>query len=164
MIFRRATAQLLATTALALALGAASFSPAQAEDKTVTIGADLSMTGADALAAIRVKNAISLAVEGANQGNAVPGYHISLMVLDDGTATAGQYDPAQAATNARKMVAEKSVVGWRRSRCPRPIRTSPIRSSPRSTSRRARRSISARLRRTPTRARTWRTSSPRSWV
>jgi branched-chain amino acid transport system substrate-binding protein len=111
MIFRRATAQLLATTALALALGAASFSPAQAEDKTVTIGADLSMTGADALAAIRVKNAISLAVEGANQGNAVPGYHISLMVLDDGTATAGQYDPAQAATNARKMVAEKSVVG-----------------------------------------------------
>jgi branched-chain amino acid transport system substrate-binding protein len=32
------------------------------------------------------------------------------MVLDDGTATAGQYDPAQAATNARKMVSDKSVV------------------------------------------------------
>jgi branched-chain amino acid transport system substrate-binding protein len=30
--------------------------------------------------------------------------------LDDGTATAGQYDPAQAATNARKMVADKEVV------------------------------------------------------
>jgi branched-chain amino acid transport system substrate-binding protein len=33
------------------------------------------------------------------------------MVLDDGTATAGQYDPAQAATNARKMVSDKDVVG-----------------------------------------------------
>ena len=33
-----------------------------------------------------------------------------MLVLDDGTATAGQYDPAQAATNARKMVADKSVV------------------------------------------------------
>ncbi len=31
-------------------------------------------------------------------------------MLDDGTATAGQYDPAQAATNARKMVADKDVV------------------------------------------------------
>ena len=33
-----------------------------------------------------------------------------MLVLDDGTATAGQYDPAQAATNARKMVADKDVV------------------------------------------------------
>jgi branched-chain amino acid transport system substrate-binding protein len=32
------------------------------------------------------------------------------MILDDGTATAGQYDPAQAATNARKMVSDKNVV------------------------------------------------------
>ena len=31
-------------------------------------------------------------------------------MLDDGTATAGQYDPAQAATNARKMVSDKEVV------------------------------------------------------
>jgi branched-chain amino acid transport system substrate-binding protein len=32
-------------------------------------------------------------------------------MLDDGTATAGQYDPAQAATNARKMVSDHDVVG-----------------------------------------------------
>ena len=31
-------------------------------------------------------------------------------MLDDGTATAGQYDPAQAATNARKMVIDPTVV------------------------------------------------------
>src|ERR1700735_4950432 len=40
----------------------------------------------------------------------VGGYKIEIMVLDDGTATAGQYDPAQAATNARKMVSDSSVV------------------------------------------------------
>src|SRR5262249_33303907 len=33
-----------------------------------------------------------------------------IMVLEDGTTTAGQYDPAQAATNARKMVADPNVV------------------------------------------------------
>ena len=40
----------------------------------------------------------------------MPGYKFDLLVTDDGTATAGQYDPAQAATNARKMVADKDVV------------------------------------------------------
>ena len=51
-----------------------------------------------------------MAFDGANQGNAVPGYTFELMTLDDGTATAGQYDPAQAATNARKMVVRQEVV------------------------------------------------------
>jgi branched-chain amino acid transport system substrate-binding protein len=40
----------------------------------------------------------------------VAGYKLNIMVLDDGTTTAGQYDPAQAATNARKMVADPNVV------------------------------------------------------
>ncbi|HVY14649.1 MAG TPA: branched-chain amino acid ABC transporter substrate-binding protein [Rhodopila sp.] len=111
MILRRAAARLIATTAITVALGATGLSPALAADKAVTIGADLSLTGADAQGATRVKDAIQMAIEGANQANAVPGYHIDMMVLDDGTATAGQYDPAQAATNARKMVSEKSVVG-----------------------------------------------------
>ena len=43
-----------------------------------------------------------LAFDAANQGNAVPGYKFDLLVLDDGTATAGQYDPAQAATSTSK--------------------------------------------------------------
>ena len=47
-----------------------------------------------------------MAFDAANQANAVPGYTFELMALDDGTATAGQYDPAQAATNARKMVSD----------------------------------------------------------
>lgn len=111
MMLRRTAARLIATTAMAVALGATGLTPALAADKVVKIGADLSLTGGDALAAIRVKQAIQMAIEGANQGNAIPGYHLELMVLDDGTATAGQYDPAQAATNARKMVSDKDVVG-----------------------------------------------------
>ncbi len=107
MLTRRATAQLLATTAIAAALGSV---PAIAADKVVKIGIDLSLTGADSQGAGRVKNAIVMAFDAANQGNAVPGYKFDLLVLDDGTATAGQYDPAQAATNARKMVADKDVM------------------------------------------------------
>src|SRR4029077_18243943 len=51
-----------------------------------------------------------LALDEANAQGGVAGYKINIMVLDDGTATAGQYDPAQAATNARKMVSDSSVV------------------------------------------------------
>jgi len=111
MILRRAAARLIASTALTVALGAMSLSPAHAEDKVVKIGVNLSLTGADSLGATRIKNAVQMAVDGANQGNAVPGYKIELSVFDDGTATSGQYDPAQAATNARKMVSDKAVVG-----------------------------------------------------
>ena len=107
MLTRRATAQLLATTAIAAGLGGV---PAFAADKVVKIGIDLSLTGADSQGAGRVKNAIVMAFDAANQGNTVPGYKFELLVTDDGTATAGQYDPAQAATNARKMVADKEVV------------------------------------------------------
>jgi branched-chain amino acid transport system substrate-binding protein len=107
MLTRRATAQLLATTAVATAFGGAT---AFAADNVVKVGVDLSLTGADSLGANRVKNAINMAFDAANQGGAVPGYQFQLLVLDDGTATAGQYDPAQAATNARKMVADPAVM------------------------------------------------------
>jgi ABC-type branched-subunit amino acid transport system substrate-binding protein len=52
-----------------------------------------------------------MAIDAVNEGNGIPGYKIEPMVLDDGTSTAGQYDPAQAATNARKMVSDQDVVG-----------------------------------------------------
>jgi branched-chain amino acid transport system substrate-binding protein len=109
MITRRAAARLAAGTALTAAFAIGS-KPSWAADKVVKIGADLSLTGADAEDAARVRDGIVMAVDGANQGNAVPGYTFELMTLDDGTATAGQYDPAQAATNARKMVSDKQVV------------------------------------------------------
>jgi branched-chain amino acid transport system substrate-binding protein len=107
MLTRRATTQLLATTALAAALGGV---PAFAADKVVKVGLNLSLTGADAESAGRIKNGALMAFEQINAKHEIPGYTLDVLVLDDGTATAGQYDPAQAATNARKMVSDKEVV------------------------------------------------------
>ena len=183
MITRRAAAQLFASTALA---GALAFSgpAAFAADKVLKIGVDLSLTGADAEGAERILNGIVMAFDGANTGNAVPGYTFELMVLDDGTATAGQYDPAQAATNARKMVSDKQVVaavgpvmsGAGKAMSPilsegdlatiTPGSTNPDITDPRFAAavpaRPASRSTSAPSPPTPSRARTWPTSWPRS--
>jgi branched-chain amino acid transport system substrate-binding protein len=109
MITRRNAARLLAGTAVTAAAGAGT-NPAWAEDKVVKIGVDLSLTGADAETATRVKDGIIMAVDAANKNKTVPGYTFELLTLDDGTATSGQYDPAQAATNARKMVSDQDVV------------------------------------------------------
>jgi branched-chain amino acid transport system substrate-binding protein len=90
----------------ALVAGAAF--PVRAADKSITIGINLPLTGADADDAALIKNGAMLAIEDAK--SEVAGYKINVTVLDDGTATAGQYDPAQAATNARKMVSDESTV------------------------------------------------------
>src|SRR3984957_19312290 len=108
MITRRAATGLFAATVVTAGAG---IGPAHAADKVVKIGADMSLTGADAQAAIKEKNAMQMAFDDANKNRVVPGYTFDLMFLDDGTATAGQYDPAQAATNARKMVSDPDVVG-----------------------------------------------------
>jgi branched-chain amino acid transport system substrate-binding protein len=81
-----------------------------AADKSVTVGINLPLTGADAQAAAKIKQGAQMAFDEANAAGGVGGYKINVLVLDDGTATAGQYDPAQAATNARKMVSDSSVV------------------------------------------------------
>src|SRR5713226_3978505 len=94
----------------AAALIASSAFPVFAADKSVTIGINLPLTGADAHDAELIKEGALLALDEANAQGGVAGYKINVIVLDDGTATAGQYDPAQAATNARKMVADSSIV------------------------------------------------------
>jgi branched-chain amino acid transport system substrate-binding protein len=108
MITRRAATGLFAATAVTAGAG---IGPAHAADKVIKIGADLSLTGADAQEATKVKDATQMAFDEANKRKMVPGYTFELLILDDGTATAGQYDPAQAATNARKMVSDPDVVG-----------------------------------------------------
>jgi hypothetical protein len=85
--------------------------PVLGAEKVVKIGMDLSLTGADSEGAIRIRNGIMMAIDAVNEVNGIPGYKIEPMLLDDGTSTAGQYDPAQAATNARKMVSDQEVVG-----------------------------------------------------
>ena len=106
-----------------------------------------------------------MAFDEINDRHEIPGYRIDPLILDDGTATAGQYDPGQAAINARKMVADNQVVaaigpmmsGAGKAMAPILSQaglatitpsstnpTSPIQSSPDNTNRGARRSTSAR--------------------
>jgi branched-chain amino acid transport system substrate-binding protein len=106
-IGRRATLRLIAAPALAGVLKSGS---AHAADQTVTIGIDLSLTGADAETANLIRDGFLLAIDEANAKGGPAGVHVNVLMLDDGTATAGQYDPAQGATNARKMVADPTCV------------------------------------------------------
>ncbi len=98
------------TIAGAAALAASGVRPAAAADKVIKVGLNLSFTGADAESAARIGNGATLAFEDANSAHTVKGYTFELVKLDDATATAGQYDPAQAATNARTMVSDKAYV------------------------------------------------------
>ncbi len=106
MISRRNTFRAAAGLA-----AAAAFAPrAHAADKSVSVGINLSFTGADAESAQRIANGAIMAFEEANAAHTVKGYSFKFDKYDDATPTAGQYDPAQAATNARKMVSDKAVV------------------------------------------------------
>jgi branched-chain amino acid transport system substrate-binding protein len=107
LLTRRAAAQVLAAGVVATVLCSVS---ARAADKAIKVGLDLSLTGADAESAARIKNGALMAFDEINARHGIPGYRFDPLILDDGTATAGQYDPAQAATNARRMVSDTEVV------------------------------------------------------
>src|SRR6185437_11756480 len=49
-------------------------------------------------------------IDEANEKGGVAGYKIEAVIYDNGTATAGQYDPAQAATNVKKLASDPAVV------------------------------------------------------
>lgn len=82
----------------------------QAQAKTLVVGINLPLTGADAEDAELIKDGALLAIEEVNAQGGVAGYKIEPLILNDATATAGQYDPAQAAVNAKKLVATVGVV------------------------------------------------------
>jgi branched-chain amino acid transport system substrate-binding protein len=92
------------------ALAALVAAPSGAADKTIKVGITLPLTGADAEDATLIKNGAVMAIEEANAKGGVASYKIDTVIYDSGTATAGQYDPAQAATNTKKLVAEPLVV------------------------------------------------------
>src|SRR6185312_11668823 len=99
----------LATTLAACALGLAG-APAQAADRTVDIGITLPLTGADAQSATLIRDGAQLAIDEANAKGGVAGYKLQTIVLDNGTPTAGQYDPGQAATNIKRLASNPAVV------------------------------------------------------
>ncbi|MGD0432021.1 MAG: branched-chain amino acid ABC transporter substrate-binding protein [Acetobacteraceae bacterium] len=104
-VSRRSALTLLGASALA-----GHVRPARAEGKFVTVGINLPLTGAAAEDATNILHGALLAIEEANAAGGPGGYEVRTLVLDNGTSTAGQYDPAQAAINARKMVADPTVV------------------------------------------------------
>ena len=83
---------------------------AQAADKILTIGMSVPLTGAQAQQSIEASTAARFAVDEANAKGGVAGYTLRLMLLDDGSPTTGQYDPALSATNARRMLNDHTVI------------------------------------------------------
>jgi ABC-type branched-subunit amino acid transport system substrate-binding protein len=69
-----------------------------------------SLTGADAENAELIKDGALLAFEEQNAKGGIAGYKLETIILDSVTATAGQYDPAQAATDTEKLAANLGVV------------------------------------------------------
>jgi branched-chain amino acid transport system substrate-binding protein len=83
---------------------------ASADEATVKVGIALPLTGADAADAKLIENGFLEAIDEANANGGVAGHKIEAVVKDSGTATAGQYDPAQAATNTKDLVGDPAVV------------------------------------------------------
>ena len=85
-------------------------SVAVAADTQVGIGITLPLTGADAEDSTKVEEGFKMAIDEANESHALPGVKLEAIVYDTATATAGQYDPASAATSAKKLLANDKVV------------------------------------------------------
>jgi branched-chain amino acid transport system substrate-binding protein len=98
------------TVAVAAMAAAGGRIAASADQKVIKIGMTLPLTGADAEDATLIKNGAMIAIDEANAAGGVAGYKIVPVIYDNGTATAGQYDPAQAATNTKKLIADPLVV------------------------------------------------------
>jgi branched-chain amino acid transport system substrate-binding protein len=99
-----------AIAGVATLTGVAGITGLQAQQKTIKVGITLPLTGADAEDALLIKNGAMLAIDEANAKGGVAGYKIEVVTYDSGTATAGQYDPAQAATNTKKLISDLLVV------------------------------------------------------
>ena len=68
------------------------------------------LTGTLALQAGQVRDAVLFAIGEANEKGGVAGYRLARPDFDDASPTTGQYDPALAATNARKLLQDASVI------------------------------------------------------
>jgi branched-chain amino acid transport system substrate-binding protein len=81
-----------------------------AQSPVLTIGMSFPLTGSLALQAAIARSAVEYAIHEANLKGGVGGYKLRPLVFDDASTTTGQYDPAIAATNARKMLQDPTVI------------------------------------------------------
>ncbi len=108
--FTRRAFNAAAVAGFAALMASTAMQPAAAQQKSVKLGITLPLTGADAEDAILVQRGFLMAIDEANAAGGVAGYKIEAVTYDSGTATAGQYDPAQAATNTKKLISDPKVV------------------------------------------------------
>ena len=81
-----------------------------AQQKVVKIGLSLPLTGADADGADAILKGAQMAVAEINAKGGAAGHKLEAVVFDSATPAAGQYDPAQAATNYKKFIADSLVL------------------------------------------------------
>lgn len=98
MVFSRRHLMLLVPALLAS-------SPAGAADRTVTIGAALSMTGAAAAYGANQKNGVQLAVEEINASKFIPGVKLEVVIEDDGSVREQGINVFQRLINQYKVSA-----------------------------------------------------------
>ena len=111
-LVRRIVPSLIATGALAASLApGAHIAAAQSYPASIEVGINLPFTGADAADAAIIRDGALMAIDEINaQGGIAGQIKINPVVKDDGTVAAGQYDPAQAATNTKEFVADQNVM------------------------------------------------------
>ena len=112
-LIRRIAPSVVAGIALlsSMAPAAAHVAAAQSVPSSIGIGINLPFTGADAADAANIRDGALMAIDEINARGGIAGQITIVPVIkDDGTVAAGQYDPAQAATNTRQFVADPSVV------------------------------------------------------
>ena len=81
-----------------------------AQGKVAKIGLSLPLTGADADGADAILKGAQMAIAEINAKGGAGGYKLEAVVFDSATPAAGQYDPAQAATNYKKFIADALVL------------------------------------------------------
>ena len=99
----------LAVTAVLVIAGCSGSSSSGGGTKTLKIGTELPMSGAETANGEPTANGVKLAIKQANAKSTVPGYTLDINVQDD--AVNGAHDPQQGATNMHTLVADTSVVG-----------------------------------------------------
>lgn len=103
---------IVSALALLLALGLLVGLPggSLAQPKVAKVGLSYPLTGADTDSSDAIVKGAQMAIEEINQKGGAAGYKLEALIFDSATPAAGQYDPAQAATNIRKFVADAQVV------------------------------------------------------
>jgi branched-chain amino acid transport system substrate-binding protein len=106
----RALTVFTATIVVASLVVLGGLSTVRAAHRVLRVGIILQLTGSEAETNTLQKDGMVLAIEEANAAGGAGGYHIEPIILDEATSTAGQCDPAQAATDIRKLIGTPDVL------------------------------------------------------